>query len=82
MNRILTGSEQIQLERVNQRLKYTNEHDDNHKRGELRLAAIALLIDGMPHPWFNRWDMDYKESLVIAGALIAAEIDRVERILQ
>ena len=69
------------------------EHDDRHVTGELRDAAISYLQacddvwphDLLPDPW--PWDEvwwkptydDPIRMLVKAGALIAAEIDRLQR---
>jgi hypothetical protein len=83
---------------------WTPEHDDEHKLGELALAAVAyaspfpVKVKGPiirpghifseptwvdPWPWDAQFDKREKHSrirkLEIAGALIAAEIDRLER---
>ena len=62
-----------------------------NEAGELRAAAFSLLgvpdsdalLKYNPWPWKKeRWERicqkPYKERLVIAGALIAAEIDRIQ----
>ncbi len=66
---------------------YNAEHDDRHKNKELSAAAAAyLLADRSRFP--KNWDMrlfkpsSYMRNLVIAGALIAAEIDRLYRIIE
>lgn len=74
---------------------WTPEHDDMHDRGQLADAARAYVtmtprtpdgksrISGVSWPWSLSWwkpspDNRVRE-LVKAGALIAAEIDRLER---
>jgi len=65
------------------------EHDDQHDGGELALAAAcyALACDP-PHgrspnnwPWSESWwkPADDRRNLVKAGALILAEIERLDR---
>ncbi len=70
-------------------------HDDSHDEDELALAAAAYAIpeecrdyeNGVPFPWPINWSVgDWKPSpdnrireLEKAGALIAAEIDRLLR---
>ena len=74
---------------------WTPEHDAEHKNGELSLAArcyaqtaqaqICGWSSGAPErtwPWSNKWwkpSDDPIRNLVKAGALIAAEIDRLQR---
>ena len=67
---------------------YTNEHDDKHVHGDLALAAACYAIPErkglVAVPWpFSSGDCrgkDTRERLLIkAGALIAAEIDRLHR---
>jgi hypothetical protein len=112
-----TGAELITDERQRQIEKegWSAEHDEQHTKGELALAAslyatpiplfaIRKRSSGIetydPWPWHNTenydryndggvnievpaWDKRKKHSklrrLVIAGALIAAEIDRLQR---
>jgi hypothetical protein len=86
------GAVLIALERARQRYEegYTAAHDDAHSVGDLLAAAHCYLDpsehwhDGMSGRW--PWDRDsWKPSkdpirnLVKAGALIAAEIDRLLR---
>lgn len=97
-----TGIEMIAAERERQisRENWTSEHDDEHKDGELAIAAacyaspqtfykmiwkntsVISFVD--PFPWEPEFDKrtkhDRKKCLAIAGALIAAEIDRLNRI--
>lgn len=87
-----TGIELIAQERAEQIEKHgrTILRDVDENRSEqLRLGAIRLIVDSYdreclaPNGWDNkRWhkmsDKEYKDRLVIAGALIAAEIDRIQ----
>lgn len=60
-------------------------HDDLHKDSELLMAAVAYMaVPGDPFwPWdddgFNPSN-DPIDNLVVAGALISAEIDRLKRL--
>lgn len=67
---------------------WTAEHDSQHKNGELAVAAIAYLMpEKLREPIADIWPWDVKyfkptpndreRELVKAGALIAAEIDRL-----
>lgn len=71
---------------------WTPEHDQQHSDGELVKAAVCYAIpddrrirfdDGTPHfwPWHPMWwkptPNDRIRELTKAGALIAAEIDRL-----
>jgi hypothetical protein len=66
---------------------WTPEHDDEHSNDELACAAAAYAMSDdkemveMLWPWQRQWwkPKDRKRDLVRAGALIAAEIDRLER---
>lgn len=74
---------------------FTGGHDDDHEAGELVLAAYGYLTEhdafgGEPcgddppeaWPWGPKWwkpSPDPVRNLVKAGALIAAEIDRLQR---
>jgi hypothetical protein len=91
-----TGSELIADERKRQIEKegYTAAHDDGYVNHELVLAAdtylqlgwVTEVIDGYPPftwPWDDRYykpSEDPIRNLVKAGALIAAEIDRLQRL--
>lgn len=65
---------------------YTPEHDDRHDREELARAAAAYAVPTQPWPWHSDGDRrsrhagDRLRQLAIAGALIAAEIDRLLRL--
>lgn len=91
------GADAIAKERYRQILKegWTEEHDAEHSRGELLLAAKCYLeanLNGYgPNnvptdwPWDACWwkpecDQESIKNLKKAGALIAAEIDRLNKI--
>jgi hypothetical protein len=73
---------------------WTPEHDDQHTRGELARAAASYAVGGglfrvnaMQVPqqvWPYRWEYnpsdDERRNLVKAGALILAEIERLDRL--
>lgn len=89
------GIELIAEERAAQvsREGWTPEHDDEHDHFEMAaaagcyafLAAHQLRADHLPNhwPWDAKWwkPKDQISNLVRAGALIAAEIDRLQRLL-
>ena len=90
----MTGIERIAAERKRQIEEdgFTAEHDDNWVNGELTKAAISYLYPGnetLPKwkrifwPWQERWWKPSPDNrirdLEKAGALIAAEIDRLQR---
>jgi len=88
----MDGIEMIAVERQRQVEVegWTPEHDDGHQGGEMACAAAAFalmhthkwnIIDQI-RPW-SSCELKWKEpirNLVRAGALIAAEIDRLQRI--
>jgi len=70
---------------------WTPEHDDEHSGGEMGMAA-ACYADPSPSkwgaggvpiawPWKSNWwkPRDRRRDLVRAGALIVAEIERLDR---
>lgn len=72
---------------------WTVEHDDTHANGEMAAAAVCYAftavrsphyIHGIIWPWSGEWwkPGDKRRNLVKAGALIAAEIDRLDRAAQ
>lgn len=95
----MTGAEMIAAERERQVTEegWTPQHDDEHRNGELAMAAACYAAEaGMrpthSHmraapvasgwPWEQQWwkpTGDPVRDLVKAGALIAAEIDRLQR---
>jgi hypothetical protein len=73
-----SGVALISCERQLQKVKWTDDHDDAHSRGEILAGALGLLV-----PWVeDLWKLREKnkpgslKALTVAGALIAAEIDR------
>lgn len=73
---------------------YTTEHDDSHPAGELAAAGACYAIhaafeldqkqhiSGVPAwwPFKDGWDpKDPRRNLVVAAAMIIAEIDRYDR---
>lgn len=82
----MTGTELIAAERQRQinAEGWTPEHDAEHDGGELVDAAACYLVPRLAHaywPWSRDWwkptPDDRVRELVKAGALIAAEIDRL-----
>ena len=91
-SKITKGVELIAAERIRQIEKegFDGVHDDEHKNNELVLAAMCYAEpnrggDGVPpaFPWDACWwkpsPNDRIKELTKAGALIAAEIDRLIR---
>lgn len=70
---------------------WTPEHDDEHCSGELAMAAVCYINDtgavnrNGGKPWGWPWDASWwkpdtrRRNLVKAGALILAEIERIDR---
>lgn len=86
-----TGVELIALERTRQVEceGYTVEHDDEHVNGEMVYSAVAYALHASGNPSVEGYwpfgSCEWKPSdnpvrnLTKAGALIAAEIDRLQR---
>jgi hypothetical protein len=85
-----TGARDIGRERRRQINKegWTPDHDDAHGDGALAEAAVCYaLARDSSYPQPRRWPWDaswwkprsHRQNLVRAGALIAAEIDRLDR---
>lgn len=89
-----TGAQLITEERERQITEkgWTPEHDDSHTDGSLAFNAAILsvehlgvtveTIDGVDIAWFELEVGKKKQTvewLTIAGALLAAEIDRIQR---
>ncbi len=78
-----TGIELIAQERGRQidEEGWSAEHDDSNAGGELADAAAAYAIGSETlWPWSEGFkDYDNKHNLIRAGALIAAELDRLIR---
>lgn len=85
---ISKGANLMFRERVNQILVdgYDSDHDKSNNKGELANVAVALLTDNKKlYPkwwtkifWKNNVVKPRNEILIIAGALLAAEYDRLE----
>lgn len=66
---------------------WTPDHDDCHHKGEIAQAAacyalgVGKMSGSVLWPWDWKWwkPTDKRRDLVKAGALIAAEIDRLDR---
>lgn len=71
---------------------WTADHDDAHSGGEMALAAACYaaprfvgfagaVFGALPWPWERAWwkPRDARRNLVKAGALIIAEIERLDR---
>jgi hypothetical protein len=77
----------IAAERELQRQIWSDEHDDGHTDHEIVMAAVSYAMFhgvGVPQHW--PWQDDHwrptgsdVKDLAKAGALIAAEIDRLQR---
>lgn len=88
----MSGIEAIAAERRRQidAEGWTAEHDDQHANGEIAVAAgcyaftsaIGKVNLPVMWPWDLKWwkPKDRRADLVRAGALIAAEIDRLDRL--
>lgn len=83
------GVELITKERREQQKKWSEDHDDGHDSGELAMAAAELVM--METDMYCEVTNDIfglcakhqgerLRQLVIAGALIGAEIDRLHRL--
>lgn len=96
--------EKVEKERRRDELDegWSREHDDEHDKGEMAMAAACYAapepisvwrshVEGLGSnvfidawPWDKKWDKrdkhDRKRRLVIAGALIVAELERLDRI--
>lgn len=62
---------------------WTTEHDDQHSNGEMaRASACYALNNAANWPWSISWwkPSDRRRNLVKAGALIIAEIERLDRL--
>jgi len=85
-----SGVELIAEERQEQLEKHglKPEHDDEYTKGELIAVALCIISNNYCK-WPEGWSLYYMEkfmakkgteALKVAGALIAAEIDRLQRI--
>lgn len=93
----MKGIELIAAERQRQieQEGWTPEHDAEHGKGELAEAAACYAmperarqtgVSDLLWPWDEKWwkptPNDRIRELVKAGALIAAEIDRLQRVAE
>jgi hypothetical protein len=81
-----------QIEKHGITVKYDAEYNTEEQlanAAELLVAADHIItndpLDYLPKDWNGKlwmkmWNKPYKERLIIAGALIAAEIDRLQHI--
>lgn len=87
----MTGMELIAAERRRQVTMedWTPAHDDTHRNGEMARAAACYALQhtrvsgrAIRWPWARSWwkPKNPIRDLVRAGALIAAEIDRLQRL--
>lgn len=88
-----SGADLIRAERIRQIVVegFTAAHDDSHRFGEMAKGAAAYTLAAnigenalIPAcwPWTQRWwkpSNNPVHNLIRAGALIAAEIDRLQR---
>lgn len=91
----MTGAQLIAAERKRQIVSegWTPDHDAEHFDGSLALVAVCYIkqglegsFGGIPNEWPASWSLNWWKpnndpirNLVKAGALIAAEIDRLQR---
>lgn len=84
------GVKIINTERIRQLNKWGTNHDDGHCSGEMPIEAAKLCCSGTCAKVYGSSDTDWGlvkkhendriKQLAIAGALIAAEIERLKRI--
>lgn len=90
----MNGIESIAAERRRQieKERWSSRHDDEHAAAEMAMAAACYALSGAgwardavseiwPKTWGRNWwkPKNCRADLVRAGALIAAEIDRLDR---
>lgn len=71
----------VLAERTKQRETWGNHHDDEHGSGDISRAALCL-VTCTPHHWGLLEKPRYahrRDRLVVAAALLIAEIDRLDR---
>lgn len=64
---------------------WDEDHDDKYKNDELSRAASCYALNTLDHwPWMKVWwkPTTKRRNLVKAGALILAEIERLDRLSQ
>ena len=93
---LITEERQEQIEKHHRTLAYDIKHNSDDQLAiaafvltEAKDNETLLVIaddtcpDGWDYEiWQKMWDKPYKERLIIAGALIAAEIDRLQNLEQ
>jgi len=85
MTNMTKAAQDVLVERERQKAAegWTPEHDDEHANGSIALAAAAYASG---YEWIWPWDGTWwkpkspRRDLVRAGALILAEIERLDRI--
>ncbi len=95
MKKISESAKEVLAERQRQKEKegWTEAHDDKHDFGELARAAACYAMNAgqgigsgatipVGWPWSNKWwkPKTPRADLIRAGALILAEIERLDRI--
>jgi len=87
--RPVTGAERdVLMERAKQRRRFDDAHDDEHAKGALVAAAVDVMcpLQALSAEFGLSWVNDLldrhpgrRDRLVIAAALVIAEIDRIDR---
>lgn len=85
--RVATALEEVAAEREKQRAKWGDDHDDGHELGELaQVAAYIASRSGLaedPPEWAYELDQPpRRRALIIAAALLIAEIERLDRLTE
>ncbi len=73
-----TAAGDVCAERRRQRAKYPEAHDDEHAAGEFSREAVAF-IQGVGHKMCDPRPRPVRQRLVIAAALLIAEVERLDR---
>lgn len=81
--------DEVKAEREHQRTLWPTQHDDSHTDGSLKSAGLAIVTgrydEFWPASWSSRWkkkDADYREKLIVGIALLIAEVERLDRIVE
>ncbi len=84
--RVATALEEVAAEREKQRAKWGDDHDDGHTNEELADAAAWLStsrrldeLDDLVPQWVFRLAGHRRRELIIAAALLVAEVERLDR---
>ncbi len=85
----------VKFERAKQVAEFSPDRDDQYKDGELAIAAYGIISDAVLERHevsYKKWILDfkkkiskkyqgnYRQKLVIASAMLIAEIERIDRI--